>query len=148
MSTTSVDPAAPIRRVLLLSHTGRDAARDVTISFCKALAEHDIVVRLLAQEAADLGVEPTAYDPPIELVDGDVDLAVDCELAVVLGGDGSILRAAEVTWGSGTPVLGVNLGHVGFLAEAEQEDVESTITAIVNRDYTACLLYTSDAADE
>jgi NAD+ kinase len=135
VSTTSVDPAAPIRRVLLLSHTGRDAARDVTISFCKALAEHDIVVRLLAQEAADLGVEPTAYDPPIELVDGDVDLAVDCELAVVVGGDGSILRAAEVTWGSGTPVLGVNLGHVGFLAEAEREDLGELVDRVIAREY-------------
>ena len=133
MSTTAVDPAAPTRRVLLLSHTGRDAARDVTISFCKALAEHDIVVRLLAEEAADLGVEPTAYDPPIEIVRGDTDLAVDCELAVVVGGDGSILRAAEVTWGSGTPVLGVNLGHVGFLAEAEVDDVDHVIDAIVQR---------------
>ncbi len=45
----------------------------------------------------------------------------------------SILRAAEVTWSSGTPVLGVNLGHVGFLAEAESDDVEATIEAIVHR---------------
>ena len=43
---------------------------------------------------------------------------------MVVGGDGTILRAAEVTQGSGTPVLGVNLGHVGFLAEAEVDDVE------------------------
>ena len=91
------------------------------------------MVRLLAEEAADLGIEPAAYDPPIELVDGDTDLAADCELAVVVGGDGSILRAAEVTWGSGTPVLGVNLGHVGFLAEAEVDDVEDVIDAIVER---------------
>ena len=51
----------------------------------------------------------------------------DCELALVIGGDGTILRAAELTHDSSTPLLGVNLGHVGFLAEAEHEDVESTI---------------------
>jgi NAD+ kinase len=56
---------------------------------------------------------------------------------LVIGGDGSILRAAELTHATSTPLLGVNLGHVGFLAEAEQEDVESTIAAIVGRDYTA-----------
>jgi NAD+ kinase len=56
---------------------------------------------------------------------------------LVIGGDGSILRAAELTHTTSTPLLGVNLGHVGFLAEAEQEDVESTIAAIVARDYTA-----------
>ena len=56
---------------------------------------------------------------------------------MVIGGDGTILRAAEVTRGSGTPVLGVNLGHVGFLAEAEYDDVDSSIDAIVHRRYTA-----------
>ena len=56
---------------------------------------------------------------------------------MVVGGDGSILRAAEVTHARLTPVLGVNLGHVGFLAEAEHDDVESTIDAIVHRRYTA-----------
>ena len=55
---------------------------------------------------------------------------------MVIGGDGTILRAAEVTRGSGAPVLGVNLGHVGFLAEAEYDDLESTIDAIVARRYT------------
>jgi len=120
----------------VLTHTGRDAARDVTLSFCKALTEHDIVVRLLAQEASDLGVHASAYDPPIEIMDGDSGLAADCELAVVVGGDGSILRGAEVTRESGTPVLGVNLGHIGFLAEAEVDDVEDVIDAIVERRWT------------
>ncbi|HRD64305.1 MAG TPA: NAD(+)/NADH kinase, partial [Nocardioides sp.] len=133
MTNSAPEPPTGVRRVLVLSHTGRSAARDVTTSFCKALTEHDIVVRLLADEAADLGIEPAAFEPTIELVTGDTDLAADCELAVVVGGDGSILRAAEVTWGSGTPVLGVNLGHIGFLAEAEVDDVEDVIEAIVER---------------
>ena len=67
---------------------------------------------------------------------GDTDPAADCELAVVVGGDGSILRAAEVTRETGTPLLGVNLGHVGFLAEAEVDDVEDVIDAIVARRWT------------
>ena len=127
----------PPRRVLVLSHTRRDAAREVTLSFCKALSAADIVVRMLADEAADLGLGPTTFDPPLELVESEVDAGVDCELCVVVGGDGSILRAAEITWGSGTPVLGVNLGHVGFLAEAEVEDVEHVIDVIVAREWTA-----------
>ncbi|GAB3262165.1 NAD kinase [Nocardioides dilutus] len=125
-----------VRRVLLLAHTGRDAAREVTLAFCKALTGHGLSVRMLASEVADLELDPASYDPPLELVGPDADAGADCEIAVVVGGDGSILRAAEVTRASGTPVLGVNLGHVGFLAEAESDDVETTIEAIVDRTWT------------
>ena len=125
------------RRVLLIAHTGRDEARDVARAFCKALSGHGIVVRMLAAEALDLGLDPTGSDPTIELAPEHSDAGVDCEHALVIGGDGTILRAAEITHVSGTPVLGVNLGHVGFLAEAEYDDVESTIDAIVHRRYTS-----------
>jgi NAD+ kinase len=125
------------RRVLMLAHTGRDEAREVARQFCKALSGHGIIVRLLPDEARDLGLDPSHSDPAIELVPDDSDAGVGCELALVIGGDGTILRAAEITHSSGTPVLGVNLGHVGFLAEAEYDDVESTIDAIVHRRYTA-----------
>jgi NAD+ kinase len=63
--------------------------------------------------------------------------SAECELAVVIGGDGTILRAAELTHGTSTPLLGVNLGHVGFLAEAESEDVEKMIELIVDRKYSS-----------
>ena len=57
------------------------------------------------------------------------------EAALVLGGDGSILRAAEALRGQDTPILGVNLGHVGFMAEAEKEDLTAAVTALANRQY-------------
>lgn len=123
--------AADIRRVLLIAHTGRDDAREVARAFVKALTSHRLLVRLLATEAAELGLE--AADGSIEIVEDDTR---DCELVVVIGGDGTILRAAELIHESGTPVLGVNLGHVGFLAEAEYEDLESTIDAIVGQRYS------------
>jgi len=125
------------RRVLLLTHTGRDEARDVARACVKALTGHGILVRLPALEAHDLELDPEAYDPPLELTTAEQNAGDDCELALVIGGDGTILRAVEITHDSGTPVLGVNLGHVGFLAEAEHDDVESTIEAIVERRYTA-----------
>ncbi|TYL44958.1 NAD kinase [Nocardioides sp. BGMRC 2183] len=124
------------RRVLVLAHTGRVEARDVARSFVKELSGNGIVVRLMRQEAADLEVVPDAYDPPLELTDSESDASRGCELTVVIGGDGSILRAAEVTHSRLTPVLGVNLGHVGFLAEAEHEDVAATIDAIVHQRYS------------
>jgi NAD+ kinase len=129
--------AAGVRRVLLLAHTGRDAAREVSGSICKALTSHGVVVRMLEAEAAELGLDPASFEPALELTDGAHDAGAGCELAVVVGGDGSILRAAEVTRDSGTPVLGVNLGHVGFLAEAESDDTEYVIEAIVARRWTS-----------
>lgn len=129
---TSPDSTTTPRRVLLVAHTGRDDAREVARAFAKALTANGLLVRLLQGEAADLGLAAT--DGSIEVVAEDA--SEDCELVVVIGGDGTILRAAELTHGSGTPVLGVNLGHVGFLAEAEFEDLESTMEAIVDRRYT------------
>ncbi|WP_151082136.1 NAD kinase [Nocardioides cynanchi] len=120
------------RRVLLLAHPGRPEAHDVAAQLVDALTGHEIRVRLLADEAAALGIE--AGDA-VEIADAG-DPSADCELVVVIGGDGTILRAAEVARESGTPILGVNLGHVGFLAEAEYDDVASTIDAIVERRYT------------
>src|SRR5699024_1203688 len=59
-----------------------------------------------------------------------------CELVIVLGGDGTILRAAERFHGSGVPLMGVNLGHVGFLAESEREDLAEAIHRASQRDYS------------
>jgi len=122
---------------MVLAHTGREEARAVATQFCEALHRHGLVVRLLEGEAADLDLDLD----DLEIVESPSNASsrtasADCELALVIGGDGTILRAAEVTHESGTPLLGVNLGHVGFLAEAESDDVESTIDAIVRKKYS------------
>jgi NAD+ kinase len=121
--------------VLVLTHTGRAEARDIARACVESLNHHGIAVRLLADEAADLGL--TDVTGRIETTKPEDVPGEGCELVLVIGGDGSILRAAELTHETSTPLLGVNLGHVGFLAEAEQDDVESTISAIVERAYTA-----------
>ena len=58
------------------------------------------------------------------------------EFVVVLGGDGTILRAAELTHGTDIPILGINLGHVGFLAEAEREDIRDAVQRLGTGDFT------------
>ncbi|WP_432479917.1 NAD kinase [Nocardioides sp. GXQ0305] len=122
------------RRVLLVSHTARHDAREISRALVARLHDHGIVVRMLAEEAADIGLE--GGSPLLELVGATTEAGRDCELVVVVGGDGSILRAAELAHADGAPVLGVNIGHVGFLAEAEVEDVDATIEAIAGRHYT------------
>jgi len=59
----------------------------------------------------------------------------DVELAIVLGGDGTTLRAAEVAHVRGIPLLGVNLGHVGFLSEVEESKISDVISAVLEKSY-------------
>lgn len=72
-------------------------------------------------------------------IDGVVNCSVDelpeLEVGVVLGGDGTMLRAAEVTRNHQIPLLGVNLGHVGFLAEVEKVSLDTVVRAITEKDY-------------
>lgn len=64
------------------------------------------------------------------------DAAVGCELVMVLGGDGGFLRGAELARRADVPIIGINLGHVGFLAESEVDAVPETIADLVSRRYT------------
>lgn len=118
------------RTILVLTHA-REEARGVAQKVIASLLHHGLAVRVIDAEAEELDVSPT---DGLEVVEA-TGAGDGCELAIVLGGDGTILRAAEITHGSRIPLLGVNLGHVGFLAEAESEDVEAMIEAVVARKY-------------
>ena len=59
----------------------------------------------------------------------------EIEVCIVLGGDGTTLRAAEVAHLSQIPLLGVNLGHVGFLSEVEESNIPDVISAVLNKNY-------------
>ena len=117
------------RTVLLVAHAGRPQARRTASQFAKRLLTAGVRVRSLVREAQHLHV------PGIERVEPSQSPAAGCELVVVLGGDGTLLRGAEIARPSATPLLGVNLGHVGFLAEAEREDLAATVDRVVARDY-------------
>lgn len=73
--------------------------------------------------------------PGPELYSWDEPEARDAELLVVFGGDGTILRAAEWALTRSVPLLGVNLGHVGFLAELEPSGVVELVRRIAAADY-------------
>lgn len=64
------------------------------------------------------------------------ELGRKCDLLVSLGGDGTMLRAMRIADGYGTPVLGVNLGKLGFLAEVDVPDLPAALSAIDRHDFT------------
>ncbi|GAA4925468.1 NAD kinase [Streptomyces coeruleoprunus] len=127
---SSAASSAP-RTVFLLAHTGRPAAVRSAELVVLGLLRSGIGVRVLASEAADLPLPPaveTVAEASPHVLDG-------CELLIVLGGDGTLLRGAEFARASGVPMLGVNLGRVGFLAEAERDDLDKVVDRVVTRAY-------------
>jgi NAD+ kinase len=117
------------RSVLLVCHTGRAEAVRAAREVLGFLTGAGIQVRVLDSEAASID-SPDAVPVPTK-----PESAVGVEMVIVLGGDGTLLRAADLAREAGAPVLGVNLGHVGFLAEAEPADLAATVRRVVDRDY-------------
>jgi NAD+ kinase len=63
------------------------------------------------------------------------DSIAEAEVVVVLGGDGTILRGAEIARRQDIPILGINLGHVGFLAEVEKPTLIEIAESIVSKGF-------------
>jgi NAD+ kinase len=119
------------RHILVVSHTGRAETLEAAATVCRSLVEGG-VVPVVPREDAEL-VREHAPGVAVEILENTA--ADDLELVIVLGGDGTILRAAELVRDRPAPLLGINLGHVGFLAEAERESLEESVRRALDRDY-------------
>jgi NAD+ kinase len=121
-------------KIGLVVHAGRDASIEAARDAARLLT--DAGVGVVAASGALPGEEdPVGLDsvgtpaPPERFADG-------LDLAISFGGDGTFLRAAHLCRDAGVPVLGVNLGRLGFLAEVEIDDLGSTLRAVVEGAYT------------
>jgi NAD+ kinase len=126
------------RLVLLVSHTARQEALSATLECAEALLKEGITPVMEQQQLqamVDYAKTVTSEVAASVLELGNEAKETDLELAVVLGGDGTILKAAELVRDSQTPLLGINLGHVGFLAESEKNEIGTTIARVVAKDY-------------
>ncbi|MCI1983755.1 MAG: NAD kinase [Bifidobacteriaceae bacterium] len=112
------------RTAIVVTHRKLTAHGSTVAEVVHQLQSVGFVVSLnenLTPEPLGAGV-PTTIDP-------------DTEIVVVLGGDGTILRAAELVKGTTIPILGINMGHVGFLAEFESFQISEAIHKIADHDY-------------
>ncbi|WAJ42468.1 NAD kinase [Mycobacterium sp. Aquia_216] len=129
------------RTVLLVVHTGREEATETARRVQKVLSDNGVGLRVLSAEAVDRGSlhlspdDVRAMGVEIQVVDAEPSAAEGCELVLALGGDGTFLRAAELARNAGIPVLGINLGRIGFLAEAEAEAIDTVLEHVVAQDY-------------
>ena len=121
------------RCILVVAHAGRVDTVEAARRVIDALREAGARPVLAVDDHEDLAaVDPFFVDT--DVLGRSVDPA-DLELAIVLGGDGTILRAAELVRDSGAPVLGINMGHVGFLAEIDRDDMDKAVRRVIDRDY-------------
>jgi NAD+ kinase len=133
------------REVLLVLHAGRETNLRTAAEVTQRLAAGGIRLRVIGDEWAEVSVSdlPAGLEPRV--VEGQPGCAEGAEVVLVLGGDGTVLRAAELARPTGVPLLGVNLGHYGFLAEAEQEFLAGALDAIVCGHYAVEERMTIDA---
>ena len=127
-----------MRSVLLVAHTSRRQIVALAERATDQLVAAGIEVRMLGDEAA------ACSTAKVRVVDPD-DAAAGSELVLALGGDGTFLRAAELARPAGVPMLGVNFGHVGFLAETDPQGLQDAVNAIVNGRYSVEERVTVDA---
>ena len=118
------------RQVAVLVHPSRHEAVEAAVKLVRALEAHSIKCLVSAHRvdeiAAQSGVSIETLPSPEEL---------SAEMIVVLGGDGTLLASAEYALAKDLPILGVNLGHVGFLAELESYEISGLAERIAARNY-------------
>lgn len=124
------------RRVGLVVHTARPSAVAMASHIADRLRTDDVEVVV-----ADEGGDPTRLGLPVRASG----FAEGLDLVLSLGGDGTFLRAAHHCRDAGVPLLGINMGTLGFLAEVEEDHVDDAIEAVLAGCWTIAERGTIDA---
>ena len=116
-----------MKTIGIAANIGKPESRDRLFELLKVLAAHN-VTPLLEQEAAALAGRP---NDSLTLTE----IGKRADMVFVLGGDGTILRVARELGGAATPMLGVNLGSLGFLASVRSDDLTGATKQILRGEY-------------
>jgi NAD+ kinase len=127
------------RKMLLVAHTGRTEIAETAEAVAKRLAKAGIDLVALPGEGGELDL--TCFDPATT-AEGSI------EIVLALGGDGTLLRAAQHARPLRAPVLGINLGRVGFLTEVDLDEMDAALDAIVEKRYRVSSRMTVQATVE
>lgn len=115
-------------KVGVVVHSGREDSSEIAAAGARLLIEGGVDVIV-----ADEGDDPAVVPAPVA---GREEFAHGLDLAISFGGDGTFLRAAHLCRDTGVPVLGVNLGRLGFLAEVERDDLHTAMSAVIAGEFT------------
>jgi len=114
-----------MHRVLIVISHADDAAAQEATNACKHLAQRGIACVFDNDDLDHFAALGVSQPEGSKTYSGE-----DLDLVMVLGGDGSILRAAEIVNDNPAPILGINLGHVGFMTEAERSEIPAVLDAV------------------
>ncbi|WP_132994140.1 NAD kinase [Gordonia zhaorongruii] len=134
------------RTFLVVAHTGRDVVTTTLETIARRCADAGIGLRIVdhdTRRAAEPFIQTHPVDPEmlrrtgadVEVTQAGSASAKGCELVIVLGGDGTFLRAAELAFPASVPLMGINLGHIGFLAEAEAHRIDEVLDLLISGRY-------------
>lgn len=117
--------ASEFKRVLIIPHPRKAGITDIVVRLQRWFSGRGVQYFMLESDAKVL-----ALNAPTTSLD-----ALDVDLAVVLGGDGTVLHAVDVLWGRGVPLVGINIGKLGFLTAAEVHQAEVLLESILDGRY-------------
>ncbi len=106
-----------VKKVLLINNQNRPETESVAQEMAGKLAKYNLEV-----------IRRHAFSPPVQMEDAD--------LAIVLGGDGTILRTARYYAVMGIPLLGINMGRIGFLSKLELSEVDEYLEPLIKGQYS------------
>lgn len=133
----AADRAEGERAVLVLAHTGRRDAVDAAVAVAQRLNAAGLRPVMLERDLEAMASVVSDELAQVQVAIADREVPTErCEVGMVLGGDGSILRAADLVHGTQLPLMGVNLGHVGFLAESERTQLDDSVQWVAEHNYT------------
>lgn len=123
------------RAVAVFLHPTRPEAVDAAAAFISGLAERGLRCQVSTERPERVDELRAQLPSGVDFDELDLSARQGFELVVVFGGDGSILSGAEFAVPRGLPLLGVNLGHVGFLAELDLSETSDLVDKVVSHTY-------------
>ena len=117
-----------MRNFIIFTNTDKDPGYELSNKIVDYLVAHDAKAMIITEQVRESFQQKDANVLPKELLS-------DVDAAIVLGGDGTMLRAARDLGGSPTPLVGINLGTLGFLTEIEVSNVYQALDRLLIDDY-------------
>lgn len=119
-------------KIAIVANPDKYEVRDVLSSAFDWAQKHEIAFLIDRKVLDSTGIRPV---PNVTLTDSDEESVSLADLILVMGGDGTILYTARISKAQGKPILGVNSGRLGFMANTRIEDLDYALDCVAKKDY-------------